>query len=365
MEFTNTTKVFTCIQCGKCTGGCPESGRTPLNVRLIVRKNQFGAQVKNSHLWYCTSCGTCTVRCPRDVKPSEVIFDMRSTLVESGDISTSIQKALENTFLQKNPWGRARSKRAEWAEKSGVAIKHISDTLEKRLLLSCCVHAYDPRCHVIPVNISKLLTYSGIEFGILGEEECCCGNEIRRIGEKGLFEELREENISNFNRYDVREILTLSPHCMNTLKKEYNLPKLKVYHYTQLLWDMIREGVVKIGKDYKKRVAYHDPCFLGKQNGIFEEPRYILKSIEGLELLEFSRSRENSLCCEGGGGRMFYEVEVQYERNAKIRVEEAYELGVQTIVVSCPFCLMTLEEQAVEKGIEVKDISEILVEVLE
>jgi len=357
-------RVFSCIQCGKCTGSCPESGRTPLNVRILVRRSQLGHGIDNSHLWYCTSCGTCTLRCPRDVKPSELIFSIRGLLVESGEISLSVQKALENTFLQKNPWGRARTKRAEWVSKAGLDVKHIKEVSEKRLLLSCCVHAYDPRCSVIPVNISRILGRCGVEFGILGEEEACCGNEIRRLGERGLFEELQEENTSNFRKYGIREIIALSPHCMNAISKEYGSVDFKVYHYTEVLWMMIKEGQLRIEKEYKKRVIYHDPCFLGKQNGIFEEPRNILKSISGLELIEFSRSRENSLCCEGGGGRMFYEVGTNYERNAKIRVNEAFERKAEVIAVSCPFCLMTLEEQAVEKGIEVKDISEILMEVI-
>lgn len=289
---------------------------------------------------------------------------MRSALVESGEISVSVQKALENTFIQKNPWGRARTKRAEWAAKSGIQIKHIKEADEKRLIFSCCVHAYDPRCTVIPTNISRILTLYGIPFGTLKEEEACCGNEIRRLGEKGLFEELREENSLNFERYGVKEIIALSPHCMNAMKKEYEGANLKIYHYTEFLWGLIKDGIIKPSREYKKKVVYHDPCFLGKQNGIFEEPRNILKSIDGLELIEFLRSRENSLCCEGGGGRMFYEVETHYERNARLRVNETLELGAQVIAVACPFCLMTLEEQAVEKGIEVKDISEILAEVL-
>lgn len=358
------TRVLACIQCGKCTGSCPESGKTPFNVRMLVRKKQFTSGFDESLPWYCTSCGACTIRCPRDVKPSEVIIELRSKFVEDGEIPVALQKALENTFVQKNPWGRSRNKRADWVQKLDFEVPHISDTESKRLLFVCCIQAYDPRCMVIPVNVARLLHAGGLEFGILGEEEACCGNEIRRIGESGLFEELQEENIANFTEYGVKEIIALSPHCMNVLKKEYGDTGIKVSHYTEVIAPMIEEGLLSLPGSYEKKVIYHDPCFLGKQNGIFDEPRNILKAVPGLELLEFSRSRELSLCCEGGGGRMFFEVETTYQRNAEVRVLDAIDRGAQEIAAACPFCVMTLEDPATEKGLVVRELSEILTEVL-
>ncbi|MHB8110749.1 MAG: (Fe-S)-binding protein [Syntrophorhabdaceae bacterium] len=358
------TRALTCIQCGKCTGSCPESGKTPFNVRMLVRKTQFKSKIEESLPWYCTSCGACTLRCPRDVKPSEVIIEMRSSLVEDGEIPVAIQKALENTFVQKNPWGRSRNKRGDWVEKLDFEIPHVSDTQSKRLLFVCCIQAYDPRCMVIPVNIAKLFQIAGYEFGILGEEEACCGNEIRRIGESGLFEELQEENLATFKEYGVQEIVALSPHCMNTLKKEYGDTGIKVSHYTEVLARLIGEGALKFPGSFEKKIIYHDPCFLGKQNGIFDEPRSILKAVPGAEILEFSRSRETSLCCEGGGGRMFFEVESVYQRNAEVRVIDAISRGAEIIAAACPFCVMTLEDPATEKGLVVKELSEILMEVI-
>ncbi len=358
-------RVLTCIQCGKCTGGCPEAGRTAFNVRMIMRKRQFQREIEASIPWYCTSCGVCTLRCPRDVKPSEVIIEVRSALVEEGQIPLSIQKALENTFVQKNPWGRSRAKRGAWAEKIDPPPPHVSETESKRLLFACCIQAYDPRCMVIPVNVATLLSKAGVEFGILGEEEACCGNEIRRIGEAGLFEELEEENKAAFQEYGVKEIIALSPHCMNVLKKEYGEIGIKVSHYTEVMAEAIAAGTLKLEGKYEKKTIYHDPCFLGKQNGIFDQPRSVLHAVDGLELLEFDKSRETSLCCEGGGGRMFFEVEGPLGvRNAEIRVLEAIEKGAEVIATSCPFCLMTLEDSAKEKGQTVKDLSEILMEVV-
>lgn len=360
----SAARVLTCIQCGKCTGSCPESGRTPFNVRVLVRKEQFRSEVDETAPWYCTSCGACTIRCPRDVKPSEVIIQMRSRFVEDGNVPVALQKALENTFVQKNPWGRSRNKRADWSQKLDFEIPHVSDTESGRLLFVCCIQAYDPRCMVMPVNLARLFRAGGVEFGILGEEEACCGNEIRRIGESGLFEELQEENLANFKEYGVKEIVTLSPHCMNVLKKEYGDTGIKVSHYTEIIAPLIQSGEISLPGSYAKKVIYHDPCFLGKQNGIFDEPRAILGAVNGLELLEFSRSREVSLCCEGGGGRMFFEVEGSYQRNADVRILDAAAKGAEVIATACPFCVMTLEDPATEKGLVVKELSEILTEVL-
>ena len=357
-------RLLTCIQCGKCTGGCPESGKTPFNIRMLVRKKQFNAPIDEAVPWYCTSCGTCTLRCPRDVKPSEVIIDIRSSYVEEGQIPASIQKALENTSVQGNPWGRSRTKRAAWMDKLDFEIPHVSDTQEKRLLFTCCIQAYDPRCMVIPANVARVLKKGGVEFGTLGEDETCCGNEIRRIGEAGLFEELQETNLENFKESGVKEIVALSPHCMNALKKEYGDTGINVIHYTELVAKLIADGALTFEKPFEKKVIYHDPCFLGKQNSIFDEPRAILNAIQGLELLEFSRFRETSLCCEGGGGRMFYEAETNYQRNSEVRVLEAIEKGADMIATSCPFCVMTLEDPATDKGQVVKELSEILMEVL-
>jgi Fe-S oxidoreductase len=357
-------KILTCVQCGKCTGSCPESGKTPFNVRVIVRKRQFQRDIEGEIPWYCTSCGACTIRCPRDVKPSEVIIDVRSARVEEGDVPASLQKALENTAVQKNPYGRSRAKRGAWSEELHIEIPHVSETASRRLLLACCIQAYDPRCMVIPANVAKILAKGGFEFGVLGEEEQCCGNEIRRIGETGLFEELMDENTATFKQYGIREIVALSPHCMNALKKEYGELGIKISHYSEVVAALLKEGSIKPTAPYNKKVIYHDPCFLGKQNGVFDEPRNILRAISGLELVEFSRNRAMSLCCEGGGGRMFYEAEGPYVRNSEVRVKEAIEKGADMIATTCPFCLMTLEDPATERGLPVKELSEILVEVL-
>ncbi|RJR34450.1 MAG: (Fe-S)-binding protein [Desulfobacteraceae bacterium] len=358
------SKVSMCMQCGMCSGSCPESTITPFNIRKLVRKTLLQREIEESIPWYCTSCGECTLRCPRDVKPSEMIIELRSSLVEEGQIPTTVQKALENTYVQKNPWGRPKPKRGGWTAELDFQIPHVKETQTKRLLFSCCIQAYDPRCMVIPMNVARILHKAGFEFGILGAEESCCGNEIRRMGEAGLFEELQGQNTAAFQKHGVQEIIALSPHCMNTLKNEYGDLGIRISHYSEHLAQLIEQGAISLKTPYPKKVIYHDPCFLGKQNKVFEAPRKVLKAVEGLQLLEFTWNRENSLCCEGGGGRMFFEAEHSYTRNSETRVVEAVEKGAEVLATSCPFCVMTLEDPATEKGIPVKELSEILVEAL-
>jgi Fe-S oxidoreductase len=364
MESENQSRVSMCMQCGMCTGSCPEAGITPFNIRKLVRKQQLKHGVEEDIPWYCPSCGVCSLKCPRDVKPSEMIIELRSAHVEEGKIPLSIQKALEHTYVQKNPWGRPRAKRDAWLEELDIEVPHVSETESKRLLFSCCIQAYDPRCQVISMNVAKIFNKFDVEIGVLGKEEACCGNETRRMGELGLFEELQEENKATFQKHGVTEIITLSPHCMNALKNEYGDIDIKISHYTEVLAAMLDEGTLTFKAPYNQKVIYHDPCFLGKQNKIFDAPRNILMAIEGLELLEYRESRENSLCCEGGGGRMFFEAEIPYERNTEKRVMEAVKKGADVLATSCPFCLMTLEDPATEKDLPVKELSEIIIEVL-
>ena len=214
----------------------------------------------------------------------------------------------------------------------------------------------------------KIFTRAGVDFAILGNEETCCGNEIRRMGEEGLFEMLKEHNLGSFTRYGVRQIVTTSPHCYHAIKNEYQDSNLEVRHYTQLLAELIEKEKLTFSKEVKKRVAYQDPCFLGKQNLVFDEPRFVLQSIPGVTLVEFERSRERSLCCEGGGGRQWVDVSDSQERLADIRIEEALELGVEVLATACPFCLLNLEDAVktlgVEERLQVKDIAELVLEAI-
>ena len=233
-----------------------------------------------------------------------------------------------------------------------------------------CTPSFDSRVQKIPKAIVLILQQAGIDFGILGNEEPCCGSEIRRMGESGLFGEIVEKNTASFETYHVEHIFTSCPHGFNALKNEYPQGQFEVLHATQLLATLLQEGKLSFRQEIKKVVTYHDPCFIGKQNGLFDEPRILLKAIPGLTLREFDRSRERSLCCEGGGGRMWVEASLDKgQRLARTRVQDAVELGAQVLVTACPFCLLTLEDAVKtsghEKILQVMDVVELLAEAIQ
>ena len=236
------------------------------------------------------------------------------------------------------------------------------------LVFLCCTDAYDPRVIKVTQALVKVLDKAGVDYGFIGEEESCCGAEGRRLGEEDLFEYCDEENVELFNSYNVNRIVTVSPHCYTSFKKEYHGLKHPVLHYTELLAELIKDGKLEIPGELTKVVTYHDPCYLGKQNDVYDEPRDVLKAIPGVDFRDFDRCRERSLCCEGGGGKMWVEGESKEERLAEVRVKDAVELGAEVIAVACPFCLLTLEDatkvQGVDETMAVMDILEILSEVL-
>lgn len=364
-------ELCACLQCGKCTGGCPIALRASFNIRSLMREVLLGGEpgvvLEHPELWDCTTCSTCTLRCPRGLNPTEFIVGLRAELVEEGRVPKTVIDALEGTYKHGNPWGRARQKRIEWKE--DLEVKIIPEEGETELLYFIgCAPSYDPRLQGVPRTLCRMLDAADVHFGILGTKESCCGNEIRRMGEEGLFEELRDENTENFRSSGAQAIVTTSPHCFNAFGNEYNLNGFQVFHYTQLLADLVKEGKITFPHELKRKVVYHDPCFLGKQNGVFDPPREILRAIPGIELIEFERSRERSLCCEGGGGRMWVEGTGEGTRNSEIRVRDALAMGAEVIATACPFCLLTLEDGAKTTGLEeqvlIKDILELVAEAM-
>ena len=362
--------LFPCIQCGKCTGSCPISVISPhFNIRRLLYEtlNSKGEEIayQKEMIWDCSTCTTCVKRCPKKVDPSDLIISMRSVLVEDGHLPPKVRDVLKSISVRGNPWNIGQEKRSEWAE--GLDIKSIADA--EILYYVCCTTAFDPRLQKIARALTKTFQKAGVNFGTLGNDEVCCGNEIRRMGDIWSFDALKEMNLGMFGQFPIKQIITTSPHCYNTFKNEYKELAIDVKHYTQVVSDLIKKKKLKFSKKFEKKVTYHDPCFLGKQNQIFEEPRAILKSIPGLTFIEMDRARERALCCEGGGGRMWIEAFEAKERTATIRVNEALELGADILAVACPFCLLTLED-AVKSGgyedrIQVLDIMEIVTQVIE
>ncbi len=348
-------ELFGCIQCGKCTGGCPVARKTTLNIRRMIYHMLVEPELDvhaHQELWDCTCCFTCVERCPKDVRPADLIIELRGQLVESGRIPETIGAALMGAFRQGNPTGMAREDRASWV--NGTKPKPAQEGCELLYYVGC-TPAYDPRVQPVARALTRVFTAAGLDFGTLGTEESCCGNEIRRMGEKGLFEMLVEENGELIRDVGASRMVTTSPHCFNTFKNEYDLDEMNVLHYTQFIAALIEQGQVELSNAVEKKVTYHDPCFLGKQNHIFDEPRAILQAIPGVELVEMDRSRERSLCCEGGGGRMWAEGTNLEERLAFQRVHEAAETGAEILAVACPFCLLTLEDAVKVQGLDEAD----------
>jgi Fe-S oxidoreductase len=218
----------------------------------------------------------------------------------------------------------------------------------------------------VPKNLVKVLEKAGVSFGILGDEEGCCGSEVYGMGEKGLFEFLVEENMKVFNKYSVKQAVVTCPHGYHAFKNRYNQTCFEPQHHTQFLAKLIETGKLTFSKPLEKKVIYHDPCFLGKQNNIYDEPRKVIESVPGVKLLEFDRSKARSVCCEGGGGRMW--VDIPGERLSEARVKEAAEAGADILAVACPYCLLTFEDAVKITGLEgklqVMDIAELCAQAL-
>jgi len=349
-----------------CTGGCPISIKSGLNVRRLVRELAIFkdySRISEEQLWGCTTCSTCELRCPKEISPVNVLLTIRSLMVETGKVPPTLRDALESVYMHGNPWTRARTKRTEWAE--GLSIKHASEKAEILYFVGC-TPAYDTRVQEVARAFAKCLAEAKVDFSILGTEENCCGNEIYGMGETGLFELLMEENKKLFDKYGVERIVTTCPHGFNALKNMYNGLNAEVIHHTQLLLNLIEERKIKLNKEVNATVIYHDPCFLGKRNGIFDEPRRLLESIPGVKLIEFERNKSRSLCCEGGGGRMWFDI--PGTRLAELRATEAAESGADIIAVSCPFCLLTITDAVkttgLEEKIQVLDVAEILLKAI-
>ncbi len=362
-EFNKKLLLNECIQCGVCTGSCPVATRSYLNVRNILREIAVFKRLKippEDQIWSCTTCSTCELRCPKQLSPLDMIIDIRSTLIEEGTVPATLKDVLESVFKHGNPWNQSRANRMEWA--TDFNLKHISEGADILYFIGCTT-AYDTRAQDIAKALIMCLNTTEVDFGVLDKDENCCGNEILGLGEQGLFEQLIEDNTELFEKYDVKSMLVSCPHGYNVFKNKYELD-LKVQHHSQLLAELINNGKLTFSKRIEKTATYHDPCFLGKHNGIFDEPRQIIENIPGIEFIELDRIKNQSLCCEGGGGRMWFDV--SGPNNAEKRVENAIEVGADLLLTSCPFCVVTLDAAVksidADDEIKVMDIAELLLE---
>ncbi|MCX5817516.1 MAG: (Fe-S)-binding protein [Proteobacteria bacterium] len=359
-----------CYQCGKCETVCPWNRVRKFFVRKIVNQAKFGVvPFESEDIWLCATCGRCPQRCPRGVEIIDVMRAMRRLLVPDGVVPASIpslRSTMTNIASVGNPWGQEPNDRANWAKDLGV--KEFDENTEV-LYFPCCYPSYDPRLKKVAQATATILNKAGVNFGILGSKEMCCGESVRKAGNEALFKRLARENIKTFIDSGVKKIVASSPHCYHTFKNEYSefRANFEVVHISQYIFELINEGRLTLTKEYAKKVTYHDPCYLGRHNGIYDEPREILKKISGLELTEMAEAREDSLCCGMGGGRAWMETE-KAERFSNLRVEQAVGVGAQVLATFCPYCVSALEDSKLVTNhaddIEVKDITEILQEVI-
>jgi Fe-S oxidoreductase len=359
-----------CFQCGLCDTVCPWNRVTTFSMRKLVREATFGlTEIESEDIWRCTTCGRCPQQCPRDVKQIESGISLRRIANEYGVYPSTVKTVRTiNAGLvgQGNPFGEDRTTRAAWAE--GFSVKPFTEGMEI-LYFPGCYLCYDPRLKKVARATANILNFAGVDFGILGAKENCCGESIRKTGDEELFKRLAKENIKAFIDNGVKKILVSSPHCYHTFKNEY--PEFKVdfeiVHISQYLFDLVNDGRLQFKKDYPKKVTYHDPCYLGRHNGVYDEPREVLRKIPDLEFKELLESRSDSLCCGGGGGRVWMET-LKGERFSDIRIEQALEVGADVLATSCPYCITMLEDSKVTMNvaekIEVKDITEIIQELI-
>ena len=357
-----------CMQCATCTGVCPWNLVKYFSPRGMIRLAQFGLEgFESEDLWNCVTCNTCVLNCPRGLAIIDIIRSMRIMMNETGSVPASLKVPLGSITSRGNPWSGEPEDRTKWTE--GLDVKEFSPEMEY-LYFTCCTQAYDARNQKVGQAIIKVLQSADVDFGLLKENEKCCGDAVRKMGGEELFMTLAENNIGVFEEREVKRIIVGSPHCFNAFVKDYKEfeGNYEVWHHTQLLKDLLEKGKITPKEKVEKRVTYHDPCYLGRHNNIYDEPREVLKSIPGLELIEMERNRENSLCCGGGGGGLWNEVPAE-ERFSVLRVEEAAETGAEIIAAACPYCISMFEDAlktiGKEEEMKVMDISELLLESLE
>jgi len=359
-----------CYQCGICDTACPWNRVRSFFLRRMINQAKFGVvPFESEDIWLCATCRRCVQQCPRGVEIIDVMRAMRRLLVPDGVVPASIpnlRSVMTSYASVGNPWGQEPKDRANWAK--GLSVKEFTEGTET-LYFPCCYPSYEPRLRKVAQATANILNKAGVDFGILGSKEVCCGESIRKAGNETLFKRLARENIKTFIESGVKQILVASPHCYHTFKNEYAEFKVnfEVVHVSQYLFQLLNEGRLKITKEYGKKITYHDPCYLGRHNGIYDEPREVLRKIPGLELVEMAESREESLCCGMGGGRIWMETP-KAERFSNLRLQQAIGVGAEELVTSCPYCITQFEDSRLslkDSGVlQIKDITEVLQEVI-
>jgi len=364
IEGASNDKLSLCYQCGTCTAVCPAG----VPVRSLIRGSQLGTKesaIGDQKLWYCATCKLCEVGCPRGVKITDTIHSLRVAAYEGKKVPQKLETALWGVFEDANPWGGKKAERGKWAEGMGIAQGRPS----KYLLYVGCAASFDPRLQRVARSLASILGKAGVDFTILGSSESCCGDVVYQMGEEGFLGELVQENIKTFSKSGAEAIIAVSPHCFNMFRSVY--PKYgagmpTALHYTEFLAGLLDQGSLSLDRveGDGAAVTYHDPCYLGRYQGIYEEPRKLLEGIPGVKLSEMEDTMANSLCCGGGGGGMW--VDQEGERPSMRRVRQAADTGASQMVTSCPYCIQNFEDSAKTAGVSmgVMDVSEVIARAL-
>ncbi|MEL9999214.1 MAG: (Fe-S)-binding protein [Thermoplasmata archaeon] len=353
-----------CFQCGECTVSCPIGQYTGdlINVRKIMRSAQTGISYYDN-IWACALCKLCENTCPRGVRIVDTIVALRSVAFSERIVPEKMEKVVWEIFENGNPWGGKKKERSKWAE--GENIKNAKDGVDVLLYVGCEA-AYDPKQHPNIRAITNILKKAGINFGFLGNEERCCGEPVRNAGEKEYLLEIVSKNIEDFEKTGAKLIVTVSPHCSNMFKNVYKKEglKMEVMHYTEYFYKLWKENLIKFKNTNEEIITYHDPCLLSRGDNITDEPRELLK-ISGGIISEMENSGKNSLCCGGGGNRMF--MEFQGKRLSDVRTEQAVKTGSKVMITACPYCNMNLQDSVKIKSLNMKviELGEFLLERIE
>ncbi len=383
VEYPYNDMIHRCFRCGYCkfptdwddVTNCPAYARYRLESysaggRLwLIRAWIDGELEWSEHLanivYSCVACKNCVEKCPLGFSDDIVnmIIASKTAMIEMGKVPKRVKEFLENVQLHGNPYGLSPETRADWME--GLDLHPYEG--HDYLYYVGCEGSYDSRAQGAARAAARLLSKAGVSFGVLGGKEISDGNEVGMLGEYGLLEELAEKNVKRFSELGVRRIIALSPHSYNALKNTY--PRFgghyEVFHYTQVLRDLINTGRLTVADSPEVRITFHDPCFLGRWNQEYDAPRNVLRALAGCELLEMERNRKGALCCGGGAGNYFIDLLGGGDESpARIRARQAAKVGADILAVACPNCLIMLEDavkvEGLEHRIKVRDISEII-----